>query len=119
MNVSDFSAPLNREYAVFVREWLIDREDVKHIYGIERDDHKYMAVSYASLCASGPMTINERVDLMRDLKVTLLSKYPETKRFSNIRVQRPDGSSLRDEKWTCELLGKKPLKLGAYYSCPD
>ena len=35
------------------------------------------------------MTINERVDLMHDLKVALLSKYPETKRFSNIRVQRP------------------------------
>ena len=119
VNLSAYSAPLNREYAVFVREWLINREDVKHIYGIERSDDKRRAQSYASLCANGSMATNERIELMRDLKGALLIQYPETKRFSNIRVRKPNGRSLQDEKWTCELLGKKPIKLGAYYSCPD
>ena len=119
VSVSDYNAPLNREYAVFIREWLIARDDVFYIYGVEGGVNKRKTQSYAYLCASGSMALDERIVLMRDLKSALLLQYPETKRFSNIRVQTTNGRSKSDEKWTCELLGRKPIKRGAYYSCPE
>lgn len=106
VHIADSFAPLNTKLTKFMREWLIKREDVTHIHGIERE--YYQGTSYGYLCASGPPTQDAMLELMRDFKKAILIEFPNTKRFPTTYIRNPPQKGEDyDMRWTCRLLKKE------------